>query len=408
MDQFFSAPISSNMSETPEGYLICHNVPLARTGMQEYRLREIPEQYGKQWPELGPEDKIKVWKTKDELFHPDTIASYNGKAVTDEHPPNLFDITEHADYDCGHVMNPRAGEQQEADGEWYLYGDLMIQDQELIDKVRGGYKRQVSCGATNGINRREDGDGEQTDIRGNHVAVVPKGRAGPLAGIRDHEEVVPHKEKQSMANIIEMIFGTGVKEYAKTASPEDLHELVSLNLKTKPKGTRDADDDGDQSEISKLAEMVKKLDKSVSDIREQMGKATNESSAKNDDGEEASEGTEDAADDKKDKKDKKDEEGTEDGEIELPKEDQPKDALKAIGTADSVDALLDLKSAVKKSKNAATIKAWNSKYRKLSGTNDDYSEFAGATARRSKAATTHDELVAKAQANYDAARRGTK
>lgn len=33
---YYGSRISENIAETPEGYLICRNVPIARVGVQEY------------------------------------------------------------------------------------------------------------------------------------------------------------------------------------------------------------------------------------------------------------------------------------------------------------------------------------------------------------------------------------
>ena len=37
MRAFYGRRISGHMIETPEGYLICKEVPIARTGNQDYR-----------------------------------------------------------------------------------------------------------------------------------------------------------------------------------------------------------------------------------------------------------------------------------------------------------------------------------------------------------------------------------
>ena len=439
MKGYLSSAISPNLSETPEGYLICHDVRLARTGFQEYRKAEIPPASQELWPELGPNDVIRAWKTKDELFHPDTIASYNGYPVTEEHPRELIDVTDHREFDCGHVLSPRAGAQAESDGEWYLYGDLMLTDPELIDKVRNGSMRQVSCGSRTTFTRRADGDAEQTDIRGNHVAVVPKGRAGPLAGIRDHDE--PHtRETYRMPLTLANIFGVGLKETASKASPEELTEFVSLNLHTKPQGTmdrglteleqikadivalkakrqgvKDADEEeGGESETAKLHKMIEDLQKQVTELTKQAGKSEAEGEkedAPDAESEESEEATTDADDDETEEERKKREAremGAKDGELLVPGE--KKDPIVKIKAAGSMDAVMELKVMAQKSKNPAIIKAWNAKFRALKGegTRDSYSEFNGAAGKRSKNQLTEDERVTKAQEAYDAARRGKK
>ena len=55
---FFGSKISPNMVKTPENFLICKNVPIARTGVQKYLGKEI-----------GLDDRandiIKVYRTDD-------------------------------------------------------------------------------------------------------------------------------------------------------------------------------------------------------------------------------------------------------------------------------------------------------------------------------------------------------
>ena len=41
MIYYYGNEISPNQIETAEGFLICKNVPIARTGMQEYTARDL-------------------------------------------------------------------------------------------------------------------------------------------------------------------------------------------------------------------------------------------------------------------------------------------------------------------------------------------------------------------------------
>ena len=41
MRVFYGSRLSDNMTLTPEGYLICLNVPIARTGSQQYLRSEL-------------------------------------------------------------------------------------------------------------------------------------------------------------------------------------------------------------------------------------------------------------------------------------------------------------------------------------------------------------------------------
>lgn len=176
---YFGSPISPNQLETSEGYLICKNVPIARTGKQDYLAREMGV------ADADPERVIPVMRNPEDVFSVETLASFEGKPVTLTHPPEDVTPENWAAYAKGHVQNVRRS------GD-YIMADLVITDPMLINQVRSGSMRQVSCGYH--CDYTADGTGyKQTRIRGNHVAVVPLGRAGAAVSIQD---AAPEAEKE--------------------------------------------------------------------------------------------------------------------------------------------------------------------------------------------------------------------
>lgn len=169
---YYGYKISPNQLETDEGFLICKNVPIARTGDQQYLAVELG---------LDGDGIVTVHRPESEVFSDATIASFEGKPVTDDHPSELLDASNATLHGKGHAQNVRRGT-----GEWkdYLLADLHVQDENLIEEIRNG-KREVSCGYT--VEYVDNGDGTftQTHIRGNHIAVVDEGRAGHKAAIMD-------------------------------------------------------------------------------------------------------------------------------------------------------------------------------------------------------------------------------
>ncbi len=175
---YFGTRLSGNISRRdPEGYLICLNVPVARTGIQEY----LPEELGL----TRGDGLIPVYRPEEEVFAPACMASFEGMPVTDDHPAFTEGVNaENIRYlQKGHAHNIRRGEGDESD---LLLADLIITDPGLIGEIMAG-KREISCGY-NYMLCREDGQYVQREIRGNHVAVVEAGRAGPRVSIRDHEK----------------------------------------------------------------------------------------------------------------------------------------------------------------------------------------------------------------------------
>ena len=63
---------------TPEGYLLCRDVPLACTGSLLYGEGEVPV--------TADAGIIVITRGDDDLFRPETIASFEGKPITNDHP----------------------------------------------------------------------------------------------------------------------------------------------------------------------------------------------------------------------------------------------------------------------------------------------------------------------------------
>ena len=171
---YYGTRLSENISRRePEGYLLCLNVPVARTGTQEYMPEELGIGYG--------DSPVDVFRPEEEVFSPETIASFEGMPVTNNHPPDGVTIENIRALQKGHAHNVRRGSGEESD---LLLADLIITDEGLIEAILGG-KREISCGYTYELHE-ENGQYIQRKIRGNHVAVVDAGRAGPRVSIRDH------------------------------------------------------------------------------------------------------------------------------------------------------------------------------------------------------------------------------
>ena len=216
MIQYYGYTISPNQIETGEGFLICRNVPISRTGDQEYLGWEIGI------PGAGGGQIVTVHRPPEEVFSTAALASFEGKPVTNDHPPVLIGPDDVKTYEMGHAQNVRRG-----DGEWeeYTLADLHIHDRELIDAVQSG-KREISCGYECEYVPNGDGTYTQRNIRGNHVAVVERGRAGKRATILDSDKKKA-KEPERKGNMNKKglffkLFGQAVKD----KSPEEIEQMA--------------------------------------------------------------------------------------------------------------------------------------------------------------------------------------
>ena len=176
------------MTETPEGFLICHDVPINRTGTQKYLAREIG---------LEGDELVTVIRTEEEVFSREALASFEGKPVTQDHPPGYaVKPYNYGMYAKGHTQNVRRGSGADAD---CSMADLFINDPDLIRAIKDG-TREVSCGYE--CSYVPDGKGHffQREIRGNHVAVVAAGRAGHRVSIKDSlPESVKKERNETMS-----------------------------------------------------------------------------------------------------------------------------------------------------------------------------------------------------------------
>lgn len=196
------------MAETPEGYLVCIGVPIARTGEMVYGDGETPI-------EIGDDGKVIIVRDEEEVFRPQTIASFEGKAVTIRHPNDFVNPENWSMLAKGVMQNVRRGKgEQEND----LIADLLITDRMAIGLVKNGL-REVSCGYEAEYDEIEDGKGKQKNIIGNHLALVDQGRAGPSYAINDHKG--QGEAKMNLKDRIKAIFAKAQDEAMKMAEDED-------------------------------------------------------------------------------------------------------------------------------------------------------------------------------------------
>ncbi|MBD5153091.1 MAG: DUF2213 domain-containing protein [Oscillibacter sp.] len=209
---YYGTQLSPHMDKTPEGYLICRDVPIARTGTQEYLAGELQL-------DGDPQRVVKVNRYPEDVFEPAALASFEGKDVTQGHPPENVGPENFSSYTKGHVQNVRR------DGD-HIIADLIIKDANLVSDVWNGVTREVSCGYL--CIYVPDGDGyKQQNIRGNHVAVVPRGRAGAAVSIKDQAASEAGKGKKRMKKetkeALYRFFGLAARD----AEPEELEKLTS-------------------------------------------------------------------------------------------------------------------------------------------------------------------------------------
>lgn len=170
--------INSERKYTDEGFLV---VParISRTGIQQYLAIEMGLQ------DRNPEDVIRVYRPEEEVFADASLLSFANKPVTNNHPPELVNATNAKQYSVGH-----AGPAVSRDGS-FAKTDLFIIDAQSIEDIESG-KAELSNGYTADIDWTpgvspdgEEYDAVQRNIKGNHIAIVERGRAGRDCRVAD-------------------------------------------------------------------------------------------------------------------------------------------------------------------------------------------------------------------------------
>lgn len=200
IEYYTTEQLGPRREHTPEGFLVCYDVPVARTGEMVYGPGETPIQ-------VGRDGRAKIQRSAAEVFSKKSMASLQGKPVTDDHPPVDVAPDNWRFYTRGVVQNPRRGEGEHKD---FVVVDLIIYDAETIADIDAG-KREVSCGynpdyleVLDDAGNVVPGEGEQANILYNHLALVERGRCGPRCAIGDRktvDHVIPtvKKELKSMS-----------------------------------------------------------------------------------------------------------------------------------------------------------------------------------------------------------------
>jgi len=160
------------------GHLHVTQTPITKANVCPYYGREIPD-----FQKLGlsPDQTYHLFRDPDELAK--GASSFNGKPLM---------IVHKAQNAAGHDREVVVG--SASNPVWdapYIRADLAVWDGEAIKLIESDQQRELSCGyyydadMTPGDSQGVRYDGVMRNIRGNHVALVEEGRAGPDVMVGD-------------------------------------------------------------------------------------------------------------------------------------------------------------------------------------------------------------------------------
>jgi hypothetical protein len=264
---FADEELSPNQYFTPEGFLICEAVPIARIGTQEYADIELPDL------EAGPDGLIVVERDADVVFAPDTLASLLGKPVTINHPKDQVTPDTWSILSKGSTFNPRRGEGEQSD---LLLADLMIQDKFAINEVRNNGLKGISVGYDADYEQIAPGRARQTTIVANHVALVRNPRCGTTCSVQDSKPSIgdlPMAVKngaESIKDKLRKLFMTRDSEAFEKALSEEVKDeaagavdnvpAIHIHMPGSEKANASEDTKDDESEADPMAKVMSAIE----------------------------------------------------------------------------------------------------------------------------------------------------
>lgn len=251
--------LSEHKYKTPEGYLVCVDAVLSRTGKQKYMRSEL---FGDECK--NPTDEVEVDRLEADVFDEKAMASFENKPICIEHPDEDVNVANHNDLSVGFVRDIKRGTDN---GQPVMLGTLVITDENAIDLVESGEYAELSCGYDCDI--ADDEHPTQRNIRGNHVALCKQGRAG-IARIVDSVDDMAKLSAEESATLKAMIEGGAGKRLYERLS---YNKPVSIHLTQEDKELLRWHRDENQYLTNEEKALLKKLvgDSKVSDVADLSG-----------------------------------------------------------------------------------------------------------------------------------------
>lgn len=243
--------VDSQRKILDNGYL---SVPgrVARTGVQQYTAQELG------LTDRPPNELVNVYRPPEEVFKPESLASYDNADITLQHPDDFVDSKTFKEVSVGHATTAgrRFGD--------FVVVDHLIKDQAAIDAINAG-TAELSAGYSAEYIRQPGVapcgtpyEFIQTDILVNHIALCDSARAGHLARLFDS------KKPQEQKPMPQITLDSGAKvEVADQATAT----LIQTTLDSLMKRIRTGDESQEKLE-GEIAQLEVKLEKKEEELEE--------------------------------------------------------------------------------------------------------------------------------------------
>ena len=181
-----------------EGRLRVSSTPISKAAVNDYYGWEIPGAAGLR---LDPTRTYSLLRDPAELAK--AAPSFAGVQLLDEHIPVSADAPQ-----TGNIVGAIGTDVRFDDP--YLKASLIVWDAAAIRLIERDEKRQLSAGyaydadMTPGVWRGQSYDGVMRNIRGNHVTLVPVGRAGPDVVVGDSAMLATDRGRSGLGDVADV------------------------------------------------------------------------------------------------------------------------------------------------------------------------------------------------------------
>lgn len=252
--QKYIVELSENQTIDQDGYLICENCILGRSGYQDYVGTELG---------LRTNDIISVSRREEDIFNADSLSTLEGRPFTYLHPSEDVNIDNYNELAKGNVFNVHREENN-------IVGNIRVTDKNVKQKILNKEIHDLSLGYSYTlVYDEEKQEYFMTDLIYNHVALVPKGRAGN-ARIKDNAIEMEEKNKMNekdLKELIEKIVGEILAD--KKEEKEEKEVEVEKKEETEKEEVKEEDacskDEKTEVEKEKEVEVKKEEEKKATD-----------------------------------------------------------------------------------------------------------------------------------------------
>lgn len=260
--QFTDAATISGTRRTNDGYLVA-DVRCARAGCQDYA--------GAHFGLVG--GTVTVYRPESAVFAKDSLATFAGKPVTVNHPPEMVTADNWKQYAAGDIGTDIA-----RDGE-YVRVQIKVMDAAAIKAIEDGTK-EISMGYTTPVEMQDgvapDGTKYQAvqtgPIRINHLAIVSKARGGSNLRIGDSADhwgasplTVADIKEGNMSDTLRKIMVDGLQVETTDAGATAIEKLTK-QLSDAAAALTAAEKKAEEEAAAKEKEMAKK-DAEIADLK---------------------------------------------------------------------------------------------------------------------------------------------